>query len=66
VPRVAAGGVRGREDEAVPGQYLLVLGGALLVASFFLWLRPKVAAKRAAPARRGWWRSARRWAFSPG
>lgn len=32
-----------------PGQYLLVLGGTLLVASFFLWLRPKVADKRPAP-----------------
>jgi uncharacterized membrane protein YfcA len=33
-----------------PGQYLAILGAVLLVASFFLWLKPKVASERTPPA----------------
>ncbi len=39
-----------------PGQYLLLLGAVLLVASFFLWLKPKVADK--SPAPKGPWLAA--------
>jgi uncharacterized membrane protein YfcA len=39
----------GGRVKLAPGDHLLVLGVVLLVASVFLWLRPKIAATRVAP-----------------
>jgi uncharacterized protein len=49
IPAAFAGGT----IRLSPGTYLLVLGGVLLVASFFLWLRPKTTIVRGAPPA-GW------------
>jgi uncharacterized membrane protein YfcA len=47
IPCAFAGG----RIKLAPGTYLLILGGVLLAAAFFLWLRPKSSVTRAPPPR---------------
>jgi uncharacterized membrane protein YfcA len=50
IPAAFAGG----RIKLAPGTYLLVLGGVLLVAALFLWLRPRSVAVTSKQPPRGW------------